>query len=739
MRFRQARHSDNESDIEHLGERGVPTPINGRGAIGRVGLPGTLLCLALVAAAGLVPFLPTFHLFFSHTDDFLFFYPLPFSEYPRIFIPHWSFYRPLPEIFWLLEYRFLNVDPFGYRVVAWSLHLLCLLTVFWLGFVLSRSRFVATGAALIVSQQPALHDTVCRIGGGIDIMFTIPYLLCLIAYFRYRRARSTTALVASLVLATISLLSKEMAITLPLVLLLIELVFFSGRGRKETVRRCASAIRRTSPFFLLTATHVILFVLRPFWPKPSQIGLLSNFRSTALHVLSNTELVFSHLFAPLWLVVPTILLGIYIMLRARTTGGVGWEDSARLRRLMLFALGFTALSPIPVVPLPVMIEPHSFYLPVIASSLVTMASLATIRARLARSRKAAVALPAAILCAALLILNADLRGELAEFVKTNEVKGSIPMSVARNIDPKTANGQISLVFMPGDKVRSVGTDVIYFWVAGTRFMLHDSIEVMWVHEYLTRALVMGRPAPEPQFWECKDSEARASPELTEHIRRLLKYRASLGTALGTPPPLDRSKAGLSLTGPVPENTLDWDFSEGLDGWIVRRGSAKLANGYLDISSDDGLFVLESPRISIDPWYFATVNVVAKCDHKPDDSVWRIHYRSNGDDGWPKFKNRIAPINRDGNFNANLALMLVQFYWGYGRNIAGLRLVIEGLSPGTALQRISLSPALAPLSISGFRTISPGFSMKGPPRLDNFVDWSRPCDVKSAKSKASVGK
>jgi len=698
--------------------------------MGRVGLPGTLLCLALVAVAGLVPFLPTFHAFFSHTDDFLFLYPLSFSEYPRLFVPHWSYYRPLPEIFWLLEYRVLDIDPLGYRVIAWSVHLLCLLAVFWLGLLFSKSRFIATGAALMVSQQPALEDTVARIGGGIDIMFTIPYLLCLIAYFRYRQMQSTAALVASLVLATISLLSKEMAITLPLVLFLIELVFFSGPGRKETVKKCASAIRRTSPFFLLTAAFVILFVLRPFWPEPSQIGIIS--KSTALHIMSNTKLLLSQVFAPLWLVVPTILLGIYIMLRARTTDGVGWEGSARLRRLMLFAVGFTVLSPIPAVPLPITIERHSFYLSAIASSLVIMASLASIRARLARSRKAAVALPAAILCAVLLILNTDLRGALAESVGVNEVEGSIPMSVARNIDLKTAKGQIALVFMPGDKIRSVSTDVIYFWVAATRFMLHDSIELMWVHQYLTRALVMGRPTPEPQFWECKDSEAHARPELAEYIRRLLKYRASLGTAPETVSPLARSKAHLSLTGPVPENTLDWDFSEGLNGWIVRRGSAKLASGYLDISSDDGLFVLESPKISIDPWHFATVNVVAKCDRKPDDSVWRIYYRSSGDDGWPEFKSRIVPSNRDGNFNANLAPLLMQFHWGYGRNIAGLRLVIENLSSGTALKRISLSPALAPQSVIGFRTISPIFGMKGPQRLDNFVDWSQPGNANSAK-------
>ena len=707
------RYSDSESDVEHAGGRSMPKRTIGQSAMGdRVGLPGTLLCLALVAVAGLVPFLPTFHLFFSHTDEFLFLYPLPFSEYPRVFIPHWSYYRPLPEIFWLLEYRLLDVNAFAYRVIAWSVHLLCLFSVFWLGLTLSRSRFVATGAALIVSQQPALRDTVCRIGGGIDIMFTIPYLLCLIAYFHYRRARSTKALVASLVLATVSLLSKEMAITLPLVLLLIELVFFSRPGRKESARMCASAIRHTSPFFILTAAHVILFILRPFWPKPSQIGLLSNVRSTALHVLENTGLLFSHVFAPLWLIVPSILLGVYIVLRARTTDGAGREASARRRRLMLFALGFTALVPIPVVPLPVMIEQHSFYLPAIAASLVTMISLDAIRARLVRSPRAAVLLPGAVLCAALLVLNAGLRGELTGFVKTTKVKGSIPLSIASNIDPKTTKGQIALVFMPGDKVRSVGTDVINFWVAGTRFMLHNSIEVMWVHDYLIRSLVMGQPNPEPQFWECKDYEAHPNPGLAENVRRLLKYRASLGTALGPPHPLVRGKAVASLTGPADEQTPGWDFSEGLDGWIVRQGSARLTDGYLKISPGDGLFVLESPKLSIDPWYFATVNVAAKCG-KSDDSVWRIYYRSDSDNGWPEFKNRIAPINRDGNFNVNLALMLVQFHWGYGRHITGLRLVIENLSRGAALKRISLSPVLAPMSVSGLRTISPGAGMREP--------------------------
>ena len=659
--------------------------------------PTTLCCLTLIAVAALGPFLPTFGLFFDHTDDFNFLYPLSFSEYPRLFVPHWSFYRPLPEIFWLLEYRALDVNPFAYRLVAWLVHLFCLFAVFGFALLLSGNRFLATGAALIISQQPALDDTVARIGGGSDVLFTLPYVLCLITYFIFRRRRSKLFLAASLVLAAISLLSKEMAITLPFVLLLMELIFFATRQRP--VKILASAIVRTIPFFALTAAHVVLFILRPFSAQQGQIGVIADLKATAVHVASNAKLLLSSVFAPPWLVMPIVLIGGYVMLRPRLTAKPETRGLSTLRRCMLFAVGFVLLSPIPVLPLPIAIERHSFYLPAIAASVAIMLSIAAIYNSLVRRRKPLIAVPVGILCAILLILNSNLRGALTEFVEANEIKGSIPMSLARQVDPAKAKGPIALVFMPGHRVKSVGTDVINFWVMGAKFMLHDSVEVMWVHDYLLRTLWLGTPTPEPEFWVCQDFEARRDPALGDRVRALLEFRESL------------SQQGGYAVGPASIDTINWDFSGDLAGWRVTHGSAEASDGNILPSSDDGSVVLESPPLAIDPWCFSTVDVVAKCGPQPDNSVWRVYYRSDNDDGWPEFKNSIVLINRDGAFNSNPAFMLVYFHWAYGRKITGLRLVIDSLERPAALKSISLTPIVPPPPLISFPSMAPSAGMK----------------------------
>ncbi|MBN1592737.1 MAG: hypothetical protein JW941_05760, partial [Candidatus Coatesbacteria bacterium] len=626
-------------------------------------------------------------IFFDHTDDFNFLYPLSFSKYPSLFLPHWNFYRPLPEIFWLLEFRAFGVHPLPYRLSAWLLHYLCVLAVFALASMLSRNRFLATGAALFISQQPTLDDTVARLGGNIDVLFTLPYLVCLLLYVVYRKRGARLFLVLSIISGIAALLSKEMAISLPLILFLIELVFFSSGS--NLIRRVVSALARMWPFIALTAAHIFFFILRPFSSQQGQFSVISDSRSLALHVLHNIKLLFRGVFAPLSLVVPVILIGGYFLLRREAASSSEPYSAFNIRRFALFGLGSIVLCPIPVVPLPISIEGHSFYLPAIAAGFLIMACIAEIRNRLASRGRRLTAIPIAVLCLILLTLNFHLKGALFEFTRINKVKGSIPMSIAEQVDANEAHGPIALVFMPGEEVKTVGTDIINFWVAGAKFMLRDRVDVNWVHDYLMRRLWLKEQAPMPEFWVCRDFKASRDHAMGERVRALIDFRASLDEqdGLGPAPSPDEPY----LKGPSSDDVIEWDFVSGFSDWRAVHGSAISSGGGISLNPEGGKVILENPSVDFNSWFLSTVELAVKAGPEADNSVWRIYYRSEGDEGWPEFKNSIILINKDGVLHTNSAFMLVYLHWSYERRITGLRLVVEDLWQPAILGSISLAP------------------------------------------------
>lgn len=661
---------------------------------GETNIPVLLGCLALIIITALVPFLPTFGLFFDHTDDFNFMYPLPLSEYPKLFIPHWNYYRPLPEMFWLLEFRIFDVNPLPYRITAWVVHLLVLLSVFTLCRAMSSSTAFATGVALILSQRPGLTDAVARLGGGIDTLLTLPYILSLVAYWYCRTRRSKALWAVSFAIVAISLLSKEMAVTLPIVIMLIELTFFMRSG--GLYERIRTSLKRAWPFFAITVLHVFMFVFRPFWPGEKQVKIVAAAGPLSERILRNCWQILADIFQPLWLALPIIVIGLLPLL-LRKSGDASWNQVRHLRRTFLFALGLLVIAPLPIVWLPLSPEPRILYLPSIPAAMIMMVSVSAIGAALSRVRKPLSVLAATLLILILVALHLDLRETIADFTRRNEIKGSFPMSIAHQVGPSDMRGSICLAFRPGQRIGNVGTEVINFWVRGAEFMLHDRTNVLWIHDFLLEKLWKKLPVPDPEYWVCQDLEARRDPSIGALVNELLKFRSHLEG--GEP-------------GVVPHETYSWDFNDDtLQGWVVKHGQCEVRDGMLELSSTDSVLILESSGFSCDPWYFSTLEVDARFDAAPGSILGTVYFRSEGDTGWPEWKQTIFEPEKDGRFHTNSVFLLLYYPWIQERNVSGIKLVINKLPSGAVIDSISLSPRVPPIGVFELMSIAPSDGLK----------------------------
>ena len=143
-------------------------------------------------------------------------------------------YRPLGGIFYFALYRLAGFNPLPFRVVCLSLMLANLLFAFTLLRRLSGSLEAAFIGAVLIANHPAMLELLYSSGTIYEILCFLFYFLTVSCYLVWREARelagfstlSWRQLAAVLILTGCALDSKEMAMTLPAALLLVELVYY---------------------------------------------------------------------------------------------------------------------------------------------------------------------------------------------------------------------------------------------------------------------------------------------------------------------------------------------------------------------------------------------------------------------------------------------------------------------------------------------------------------------------------
>ena len=175
-----------------------------------------------------------------------------------------GYYRPLVSLSFMADYALWKENPFGYHLTNFIFHLLNVFLVYLLGKVLWGKRTTpAFFGALLFAIHPIQTEAVSFIPSRVDLIATFFYLGAWVLFDQAVRRQSVKRLSGSLVLFVFSLLSKEMSVTLPILLSLYGLVF-DGQDRKR-------AFSFTIPFWVLLLNYLLLrnFVFplteKPFW------------------------------------------------------------------------------------------------------------------------------------------------------------------------------------------------------------------------------------------------------------------------------------------------------------------------------------------------------------------------------------------------------------------------------------------------------------------------------------------
>jgi len=209
------------------------------------------------------------------------------------------YYRPLFTIYLTLGYQLFGLWESGWHLMNLIVHTSATIAVYCLVRRLSGNLLVATLAALIFGVHPAHVESVSWISGIPDPLAALFYIPALLWYVRYREEGGGRWLMASVLAFTLSILCKETALTLPLVIAAWEMLRAGTRPWKV---RAKSAVACLVPYGIivlcyLVARYVVLGAISWKHPMIARVPDLSIWM-TVPFVFVNYLL---HLIAPFYL------------------------------------------------------------------------------------------------------------------------------------------------------------------------------------------------------------------------------------------------------------------------------------------------------------------------------------------------------------------------------------------------------------------------------------------------------
>ena len=178
---------------------------------------------------------------------------LSWNNIKGIFTTYTDYYRPLVFITYAIEYSLFGLEPAVYHTTNLLFHTLNTLLVFWLIYLLSNQTFVALISALLFGVHPLHVESVAWVTERKDVLFTLFYLQAIVYYLLYKeRSKGYYYYYLSIFTFILSLLSKPMAVTLPLVLVLCDYLL---------CRDIKRSLFEKSPFLILSVLFGIITTL----------------------------------------------------------------------------------------------------------------------------------------------------------------------------------------------------------------------------------------------------------------------------------------------------------------------------------------------------------------------------------------------------------------------------------------------------------------------------------------------
>lgn len=191
-------------------------------------------------------------------------------------------YRPLTIVSFWLNYQAAGLNPAAFHLFNLFFHALNAFWVFYILRILAKSETAGFIAGLFFAVLPNHPEAVSWISGRGDALATFFYLSAFILYIVFRERGGRWRLAASLGTFLLALFSKELAITLPAVLIAYEMIWQislpAGPSADEAGEAGQSKQIKRAFFYLLPFVAALAgyFVLRFF-----ATGLFYGFYATS--------------------------------------------------------------------------------------------------------------------------------------------------------------------------------------------------------------------------------------------------------------------------------------------------------------------------------------------------------------------------------------------------------------------------------------------------------------------------
>jgi protein O-mannosyl-transferase len=134
-------------------------------------------------------------------------------------------YAPLTWICYWFGYLLSGFDTWGYHLLSMLLHALNAVLVYFLLKSLFERHWMAIVPALLFAIHPIQVEAVAWAAALSTVLFSTFYLSALLSYVRWLRGSKAMWLGAALLFFLLSCLSKSAAVTLPLVIVTLDLYF----------------------------------------------------------------------------------------------------------------------------------------------------------------------------------------------------------------------------------------------------------------------------------------------------------------------------------------------------------------------------------------------------------------------------------------------------------------------------------------------------------------------------------
>jgi tetratricopeptide (TPR) repeat protein len=201
-------------------------------------------------------------------------------------------YRPMRFISYAIDYYFWGLNPVGYHISNILFHIITSFLVFGLVFHLAGSYWCAVFSALFFSLNPVQTDSVAYLAGRRDILCALFYLAGFYCFLRYRAYPKVAAyLILSFFFYLLTLSSKEMGVTLPLLFFVYDFVEVTSQEKKvwRGFREVWSRYYRLYiPFLIAGAgyTYYKLFINYPSTHHGYHGGSIVNHALTVAKILA---------------------------------------------------------------------------------------------------------------------------------------------------------------------------------------------------------------------------------------------------------------------------------------------------------------------------------------------------------------------------------------------------------------------------------------------------------------------